>query len=47
MAHIVTDSYPDFVGIVLFIPAVELLGIQGRVFIKAKPMPIKSYFGYE
>ncbi len=34
MARIVTDFYPDFVRIVLFIPAVELLGIQGRVFIK-------------
>jgi hypothetical protein len=33
MARIVTESHPDFVRIVLFIPAVELLGIQELVFI--------------
>ncbi len=33
MARIVSESYPDFVRIVLFIPAVELLGIQELFFI--------------
>jgi hypothetical protein len=35
MARIVSENHPDFVRIVLFIPAVELLGIQGQVFINS------------
>jgi hypothetical protein len=34
MTRIVTDAHPDFVRIVLFIPAVELLGIHDQIFIR-------------
>jgi hypothetical protein len=34
MAHIVTESHPDFVRIVLFIPAAELTGYSRTAFYK-------------
>jgi hypothetical protein len=40
MARIVTDSHHDFVRIYLFIPAVDLLGIQGQIFIKKTTLMI-------
>jgi len=36
MAHIVTESHPDFVRIVLFIPAAELTGYSRTDFYKIR-----------
>jgi hypothetical protein len=43
MARIVTDSHPDFVRAILFIPAVELLGIQDQIFINSDATEIWLY----